>query len=199
MYKAVSTEAVYIEINDRVAISVNRLGRVINQFTINDENEKAAEISQINDVSYIEAVGTLLEKGIEHGEFKAGARLTFKIGPEENSANDRYKIIEKNIKAVSSEHSVKAQCTEIDPGIRKTAVSYGIPVGRYIMICEMQKLDSSISIDVYKDYSIKMLREIYSLLVEGKTKTEAENELGAETGKVMRFINDILFKSSHEG
>jgi hypothetical protein len=141
------------------------------------------------------AMETLLDTGLKNGTLNENDKIPVKIWVEDSTINNRYDIIEKNVKEVFSKFPIKAHCSAIDTGISKTASSYGISVGKYRMICEMQKLDPSISIDVYKDYSLKRLRSIYSLMLEGVSKNDAENANNASTGSIIHLINKVIFES----
>ena len=196
VYKAVNTEAVHIEINGSVAISANRLGNVINRYAFNDEGEQEIRLSDIGGKRYPDALELILSKGIRDGYFEHGDKISVKIWVEKNSVNDRYKIIERNVKESAAAASLVAHCSEIDKGIERTAEEYGISVGKYRMICELQKMDPSIRIDVYKDYSLKMLKGIYDMMRSGASKDQAENASGVQTGRIRDIINKILFESS---
>ena len=195
MYRGSSTEAVHIEMNNSVAISANRLGRVINSYAFDEDGKKGIELAEADNGKYSEVIEGLLSEAVKDGVFKKGEKIPVRIWTEKSEVNDRYKIIERNVKAAAAKVSMTAQCDEFDKGISEKAEEYGISVGKYRMICEMQKMDSRIQIDVYKDYSLKMLRRIYDLLSEGATKEQAENTSGAPTGSIHKIINKILFES----
>lgn len=195
IYKGSSTEAVHIELNDSVAISINRLGRVINSYAFDEEGGKGIALVNIQDRKYPDAIEDLLSKSVRDGVFKKGEKIPVRIWTEASSVNDRYRIIERNVKEAATKASMTAQCAELDKGIANTAEKYGISVGKYRMICEMQKMDPDIRIDVYKDYSMPLLRRLYDLLYEGATKAQAENTSGAHSGGIRYIINKILFES----
>ena len=195
MYKGISTEAVHIELNDSVAISVNRLGKVINSYAFDEEGGRGIALVKTRDRKYPDVIEDLLSKAVRDGVFKKGDKIHVRIWTEASDVNDRYKIIERNVKEAATKASMTAQCSELDKGIANTAEQYGISVGKYRMICEMQKMDPDIRIDEYKDYSLSLLRSLYDLLYEGATKDEAENTSGAHSGGIRKIINKILFES----
>lgn len=195
MYKGSSTEAVHIELNNSIAVSVNRLGKVINSYAFDDEGEKEISLLKAENRKYPEVIEDMLSKSVKDGVFQKGEKVPVRIWTEASSVNDRYKIIERNVKEAAAKASMTAQCTEFDKGIAGTAEKYGISVGKYRMICEMQKMDPGIQIDVYKDYSLPMLRRLYDLLSDGATKEQAEDTSGARIGGIRETINKILFES----
>ena len=195
IYKGSSTEAVHIELNESVAISVNRLGNVINSYTFDEEDGKGIVLVKTQNRKYPDVIEALLSKAVRDGVFKKGDKIHVRIWTEASDINDRYKIIERNVKEAATKAAVTAQCAELDKGIANTAEQYGISVGKYRMICEMQKMDPDIRIDVYKDYSLTMLRRMYDLLQEGATKDQAESTSGAHSGGMREIINKILFES----
>ncbi|MDO5397703.1 MAG: hypothetical protein Q4G33_07215 [bacterium] len=195
IYKGSSTEAVHIEINESVAISVNRLGKVINSYAFDEDGEKGISLIKTENRKYPDVIEDLLSKSVKDGIFEKGEKIPVRIWTEESSVNDRYKIIERNVKEAATNASMTAQCAELDKGITGTAEKYGISVGKYRMICEMQKMDSGIQIDVYKDYSLPLLRRLYNLLSEGATKEQAEDTSGARSGGIRETVNKILFES----
>lgn len=195
IYKGSSTEAVHIEINDSMAISVNRLGTVINSYAFDEEGENRIALVKTDDRKYPDVIEDLLSKSVKSGVFKKGEKIPVRIWTEVSSVNDRYKIIERNVKEAANNAAMMAQCTEIDKGIAGKAEEYGISVGKYRMICEMQKMDPDIQMDVYKDYSLPLLRRLYDLLSEGATKEQAEDTSGAHSGGIREIVNKILFES----
>lgn len=195
MYKGGKTEAVHIEINQSIAISANRLGNVINCYPLNEEGESIVKSIDAEGKKYNDVIESLLNKAVENGQQKKGDRISVRLQTEESSLNNKHSHIEEKVKNAVSAASMSAQCREFDRGIIKSANSYGIAVGKYRMICEMQKMNSSIKIDTYKDYSLDMLKTIYNELKSGKTKEEAEQESGAKSGGIKETINKILYES----
>lgn len=198
IYKGGNTEAVHIEINESIALSANRLGNVISCYPFNDDGRNGLNAVDTAGEKYDKAIEALLNKAVEDGRLKKGEKVSIRICTEESSLNNRYSMVEEKVRKAVSAASMSSQCREFDRGIIKDANKYGISLGKYRMICEMQKMDTSIKMDVYKDYSLNTLKNIYNGLKSGKTKDEAEAESGAKSGGIKETINKIIFESEKE-
>ena len=191
VYKAVHTEAVTIDIDGSFSLSANRLGSVIDLFPYVG-SDIDVRFSDYEGMKYPEALQKLLEKR----ELPAGSRVKAVIRAEESAVNDHYGGAEETVKAAIEDAGLKPQCSKADEGIVSAAESCGISVGKYRLICEMQKLDSSISTDEYRDCPTETLRRMYELMRSGATKDNAEDSAGALKGGLPEIIKNILFESS---
>ena len=191
VYKAIHTEAVTIDIDGSFSLSANRLGSVIDLYPYVG-SDSDARFSDYEGMKYPEALQRLLEaRGLAEG-----SRVNAVIWAEESAVNDHYDDAEKAVKKAIEGASLSPRCVKADEGIVSAAQSYGISVGKYRLICEMQKLDSSISTDEYRDCPTETLRGMYELMRGGAAKDSAEDSTGAAKGGMPDVIKNILFESS---
>ena len=198
LYKAAATEAVYVEIDGRFALSANRLGNIVSCVGYDEEARELLGGMKNDGKDYLDAISDITSRLKLKKLLNERDSVKFEISTEKGATHDeRLDVVKNNIGVVARNHNINAVCAETDRGIESAAHEYGISVARYRMICEMQKAQPDISMDVYKDYSLKTLNELYEhIILSGETKEAAEEESGAASGgAVKEKINEILSES----
>lgn len=199
LYKAATTDAIYIEINSSAAFSANRLGNIVDCIGYDDEARELLSSLDTDGKDYARAVSDALDRLKRGGKITERDKIYFELDAEKGaSREEKLEAVRNRLKEVCADYKLNAVFRETDEGIIQTAQSYGISVARYRLICEMQKTDPSISVDVYKDYSLKTLRQLYSRLISGNSREDAERESGARRHAVKEKIDEIISESEKE-
>lgn len=172
---------VSMDINPSVELGVNAFDKVVSVEAYNDDGKKILEDINLKNYDISNAIKTLLSNAISEGYIKEDGSSAIEI----TTSTDKQKVADKlddSLKDVADEtldgNDVKANVETENVALarRDEARKLGITPGKLNLIQKLQELDPSVSVEDYKDKSVKEIQKKTIELRKGNTADEDTND-----------------------
>ena len=166
VYAYVKTPVAYVsmDINPSVELGVNAFDKVVSVEAYNDDGKKIIEGTDLRNYHIDNAISTLVSHAISDGYIKEDGSSVIEI----TTSTDKDKIaikFEESLKEVANEtldnNDVEADIETDNVALarRDEARKLGITPGKLNLIQKLQELDPTITVEDYKDSSVKDIQK----------------------------------------
>ena len=166
VYAYVKTPVAYVsmDINPSVEVGVNAFDKVVSVEAYNDDGKKIIEGTDLRNYHIDNAISTLVSHAISDGYIKEDGSSAIEI----TTSTDKDKIatkFEESLKEVANEtldnNDVEADIETENVALarRDEARKLGITPGKLNLIQKLQELDPTITVEDYKDSSVKDIQK----------------------------------------
>lgn len=180
-----------IDINPSIELGVNRWNKIVTAKGYNEEGINILEAKDILNQEVSQGVKIIINTAKEQGYLskpEGAAVLVASVGSDEGKRELLTKVCEKVVKKYSEENKIEVELAvdDVTPEKREEAEQEGITTGKLQLIQKLQGLDEQITVEEYKEKSVK------EILNKMKTIKEGKESKGAEKQKSDKGNSEIL-------
>ena len=191
---------VSVDINPSVELGVNAFDTVVSVEAYNEDGEKILEGTDLVSTDIEDAVSTVITNAISEGYITQDVTTTSAVVVEITTSTDKENVATELNESLKEVAEVTLDNNDVDAEVetekvalvrRDEARKLGITPGKLNLIQKLQQLDSAITIEDYKDSSVKDIQkktkelrknnESQETTTEDGTSTEISTETKAET------------------
>ena len=165
-YAYTTTPVTYVsmDINPSVELGVSIFNKVVSVEAYNDDGKKIIEGINLRDYDIDNAIKKLVSNAISDGYIKEDGSSTIEITTstdKEEVAKELDEILKEAADAALNKNKVKAEVETGDIALarRDEARKLGITPGKLKLIQRLQELDPNITVEDYKDSSVKDIQK----------------------------------------
>jgi len=188
-YYKVPVKYLSLDVNPSIELGVSMSGDVVNVEGINDDGKTVLEGVDVVGSNVEEAVQTIVESASDKDFIEADGSSVVSITSETKSdsgADELTNAAEEGVnQALENENKVaEVVKSKIALARRDEARELGISPGKLNLIQKLQKLDSTVTVDQYKDAKVKeIMKAIKAKKKEMKSEVKEEINQTIEDGK----------------
>lgn len=149
-----------IDINPSIELSLNRFDRVIDSKAYNPDGKLILDNVNIKNKNYDEALEILMKSQILDSYIDNNSYISFTV--QSNDSKKEPVIlneVQNYANFISSHHQgIHVECSQVNSEIRQQATDYGISVGKYKAILELQQIDPNVTVDQCRHKSMGELK-----------------------------------------
>jgi hypothetical protein len=181
-YAYAKTPVAYVsmDINPSVELSINAFDKVVSVEAYNDDGKKILEGTNIVNAKVEDAVKTVITNAISEGYIKEDGLSAIEI----TTATDKEKVaaeLDESLKEAADEtlsdnnKEAKVETENVALARRDEARKLGMTPGKLNLIQKLQALDPTITVEDYKDSSVKDIQKKAKELRKDIKKDEADS------------------------
>ena len=182
---------VSMDINPSVELGVNAFDKVVSVEAYNDDGKKILEGIDLRNYDIKNAVSTVISNAISDGYITQDVTTTAAVVVEITTCTDKDKVgtkLEESLKDVADK-TLNENDIEAEVGTEKVALArrdearkLGITPGKLNLIQKLQELDPTITVEDYKDSSVKDIqKKTIELRKDNKVEeTTADSNINSE-------------------
>ncbi len=186
--------ALSIDINPSVELGINRFDRVVSVKGYNEDGERIAENSDIKNMSYTDAVDTLLSSDTVREYTDSGADVVVGV-----SGGDRQKNSEIVAAVENCHRGTGMHCYMISDEDAEAAHDCGLTPGKYLAYTELKKYDPSVTVEEIRDMPMREIRDRISSYIGEQYYPGMQNGKGGGTGDETNCGNNGAQNGSGRG
>ena len=202
-YAYAKTPVAYVsmDINPSVELGVNAFDKVVSVEAYNDDGTKILGDTDLKNYNISNAISTLVSHAISRGYIKEDGSSSIEI----TTSTDKDKIaikLEESLKEVTNEtldnNAIEADVDTENVALvrRDEARKLGITPGKLNLIQKLQELDPTITVEAYKDSSVKAIQKKTIELRKSNKVDETTTDNGI-TSEVVVEQNDNSSNNKH--
>lgn len=152
---------VTIDVNPSIELSLNRFDRVISVEAYNDEGTKILNSVNVKNKIYNNALEILIKDELLSKYINNNSYISFTV---QSSDTKKESLLLSGVQhcgnnfIVANNQQAYIEYSAVDKELRQQAHHYGISVGKYQAILELQEVNPNATIEEYKNNTIKELK-----------------------------------------
>jgi hypothetical protein len=183
-YYKTPTSYLSIDINPSVELGINAFGKVVTATAYNEDGETILEGQDVVNMDVKDAVNIIITSASQRGYILEDGSTIISIISETNNDKNAEELVEDAEEGAeaamdSAGDSAEIQKDNISLERRDDARALGITPGKLNLIQKLQELDPTITVEQYKDASVKEIQEKFTELK--KAQSEDTEDDSSET------------------
>lgn len=163
-HRAYYSPVAYIDmdVNPSMELSVNRFGRVIGSISYNTDADKVLLETNVNNVTYTQAVNMLLDNMIQHAYLNPDGLVSVTV--QANTEDTEVSLLlslREGIASLLTSRSTDAaiEVYGVSKEVKESATTHHVSPAKYLAITELQAVDETITFESCSSHSIDELRQ----------------------------------------
>ena len=191
---------VSVDINPSVELGVNAFDKVVSVEAYNEDGQKVLEGTNLVNYDIDNAVSTVITNAISEGYITQDVTTTSAVVVEITTSTDKENVATELNESLKEVAELTLDNNDVDAEVetekvalvrRDEARKLGITPGKLNLIQKLQQLDSSITIEEYKDSSVKDIQKKNKELRKNNKSQETTIENGTSTDTKADETTDV--------
>jgi hypothetical protein len=203
-YTTAPVAYVSMDINPSVELGVNIFDKVVSVQAYNDDGKKIIEGTNLTNYKIDNAISKLISNAISEGYIKedgsSAIEITTSTDKEKVASNLDDTLKEAADKTLNTNHvEADVETENVDIARRDESIKFGITPGKLNLIQKLQELDKTITVEDYKDSSVKDIQKKTIELKKDNTMEEAITGRNINYDVVTNKNNNTANDNSNNG